>query len=247
MTAIYILWLRQLKRFSRKKATIIGALGQPIFFLVAIGFGLSPLYSRAGEGDYIQFLAPGIIVMTVLFTSIFSGMEVIWDKQFGFLKETFVAPVPRYQILIGKMLGGASVSIIQGTLVFCITLVAGFRPQLASLPLAFVFLLLVALMASGLGLAIAARLDDMQGFPLVFNFVVQPLFFLSGAIFPLKNLPVFLDVITKINPFSYGVDGLRFAFSGAHVFSPILSLAVLLSVIVVILLVGIYQFNKVQL
>src|SRR3989344_2814628 len=137
MTAIYILWLRQLKRFSRKKATIIGALGQPIFFLVAIGFGLSPLYSRAGEGDYIQFLAPGIIVMTVLFTSIFSGMEVIWDKQFGFLKETFVAPVPRYQILIGKMLGGSSVSIIQGTLVFCITLFAGFHPANCSLvPLA---------------------------------------------------------------------------------------------------------------
>src|SRR3989338_4003913 len=136
MTAIYILWLRQLKRFTRKKASIVGAIGQPIIFLLAIGFGFSPVFARAGGGDYIQFLAPGIIVMTVLFTSIFTGLEIIWDKQFGFLKETFVAPVPRYQILLGKVLGGATVAMIQGALVFLITLIAGFRPQnIYSLPL----------------------------------------------------------------------------------------------------------------
>lgn len=247
MQAIYILWLRQLKRFIRKKASIVGALGQPIIFLLAIGFGLSPIYAKAGGGDYIQFLAPGIIVMTVLFTSIFTGLEIIWDKQFGFLKETFVAPVYRLEILLGKTLGGASVAIIQGMLVFLITLVAGFRPNIASLPLAFLFLLLVAMLSSALGAAIAARLEDMQGFPLIFNFVVQPLFFLSGAIFPIKDLPLVLDIITKINPFSYGVDGLRYAFGGAHIFSPGISLGVLGAVTVFILAIGAYQFSKVQL
>ncbi|MEK7124664.1 MAG: ABC transporter permease [Patescibacteria group bacterium] len=248
MTAIYILWLRQLKRFIRKKASIVGALGQPIIFLLAIGFGLSPVFAKAGGGDYIQFLAPGIIVMTVLFTSVFTGLEIIWDKQFGFLKETFVAPIPRYQILLGKTLGGATVAMIQGFLVFLITLIAGFRPaNLASLPLAFLFLFLVAVLASAMGAAISARLDDMQGFPLIFNFVVQPLFFLSGAIFPLKDLPAVLNFITKINPFSYAVDGLRYAFSGANVFNPLLSIAILIGAFLVILSIGIYQFSKVQL
>src|SRR3989338_9024321 len=183
MRAIYILWLRQLKRFVRKKASLIGALGQPIIFLIAFGFGLSPIFARAGAGNYLQFLAPGIIAMTVLFTSIFTGVEIIWDKQFGFLKETFVAPISRFEILIGKTLGGATVAIIQGFLVFLITLIAGFRPHLSTLPLAFLFLFLVAMLSSALGAAIAARLDDMQGFPLIFNFLVQPLFYLSGAIF----------------------------------------------------------------
>jgi len=247
MTAIYILWIRQLKRFIRKKASIVGALGQPIIFLLAIGFGFGPVYARAGGGNYIQFLAPGIIVMTVLFTSIFTGLEIIWDKQFGFLKETFVAPVSRIEILLGKTLGGATVAIIQGVIVFFITLIAGFRPNIASLPLALLFLFLIAILASALGAAIAARLDDMQGFPLIFNFLVQPLFFLSGAIFPIKDLPSALDFITKINPFSYGVDGLRFAFSGVNVFPPLLSLGVLFGASLVVLAFGAYQFSKVQL
>lgn len=248
MTVIYILWLRQLKRFARTKSRIIGALGQPLIFLFAIGFGLNPIYQKAGGGNYIQFLAPGIIVMSVLFTSIFTGLEIIWDKQFGFLKETFVAPVPRFHILLGKVLGGSTVAMIQGVIVFIIALIAGFRPAYwASLPLAFIFLFLVAMLSSALGSAIAARLEDMQGFPLIFNFLVQPLFFLSGAIFPLKNLPWALNIVTKINPFSYGVDGLRYALNGANIFSPILSIAVLCGVTAVMLVIGAYQFSKVQL
>ena len=247
MTAIYILWLRQLKRFIRKKSTIVGALGQPIIFMLAIGFGFGPVFAKAGAGNYIQFLAPGIIVMSVLFTSIFTGLEIIWDKQFGFLKETFAAPVSRFEILLGKVLGGATVAMIQGILVFLITLFAGFRPNLSTLPLAFLFLFLVAILSSALGAAIAARLDDMQGFPLIFNFMVQPLFFLSGAIFPLQNLPPVLNFITKINPFSYGVDGLRYAFSGSNVFSPVLSITILIGVSIVVLGFGLYQFSKVQL
>ncbi len=247
MRTIYILWLRQLKRFIRKKASLVGALGQPLIFLVAFGFGLGPVFARAGGVDYIQFLSPGIIGMTVLFTSIFTGVEVIWDKQFGFLKETFVAPVSRFEILLGKVLGGATVAIVQGILVFLITLLVGFRVEnLALIPLAFVFLSLIAILFSAVGVTIAARLDDMQGFPLIINFVIQPLFYLSGALFPLEGLPKFLEIITKINPLSYGVDGLRGALTGISHFSSINSLLVLSISLVLVMLVGTYQFSKVE-
>lgn len=247
MRTIYILWLRQMIRFIRKKASVVGALGQPVLFLFALGFGLSPIFARAGGIDYIQFLAPGVVSMTVLFTAIFTGMEIIWDKQFGFMKETLVAPVSRFEIMLGKTLGGATVAAVQGIMVFLITFVAGFRPHsLLMLPLAFLFLIMIATLFSALGTTIAARLDDMQGFPLIINFVIQPLFFLSGAIFPLQDLPAVLSFVTKINPLSYGVEGLRFALSGSSFVSPYLSFAVLACVLGIILLVGIYQFSKIE-
>ncbi len=248
MRTIYILWLRQCKRFIRKKASLVGALGQPVIFLFAFGFGLSPIYAKAGGGDYIQFIAPGIIAMTILFTSIFTGVEIIWDKQFGFLKETFVAPVSRFEIFIGKTVGGMTVAGVQGLLVFLITLVAGFRPQsFAMLPLAFLYLLLISFLFSAIGTAIAARLDDMQSFPLIINFIIQPLFYLSGALFPVHGLPKVLSVITKIDPLTYGVDGMRYALSGDNFFSATTSLSVLVALSVVTVLVGWYQFTKIEL
>jgi ABC-2 type transport system permease protein len=246
MNGIYILWKRQLTRFIRKKETIIGAIGQPIIFLLVFGFGLNPIYAKAGEGNYMQFLSPGIVVMTVLFTSIFTGLEIIWDKQFGFMKETLVAPVSRWQILLGKVLGGASVAMIQGGLVFLVTLFAGYRPALATLPLAFVFLFLVAMLSSAMGATIAAKLEDMQGFPLIFNFLVQPLFFLSGAIFPLMGLPPVLAFLTKINPFSYGVDGLRGALGAASQFGLFTDFWVLVAVTAVLVSIGSYLFTKIE-
>src|ERR1700722_15798832 len=145
MTAIYVLWLRQLKRYVRSRSRIVASLGQPLLFLLAFGFGFGPIFQRAGQGNYIQFLAPGVIGMTVLFTSIFSGIELIWDRQFGFLKETLVAPVPRILIMIGRTLGGATVAMLQGVAVFFICLAVGFRvPSLARLPLSFLFLALIA-------------------------------------------------------------------------------------------------------
>ena len=129
MGTIYILWLRQLKRFIRSKSRIIGSLGQPLLFLVALGFGFGPIYQKAGGGNYIQFLAPGIIAMGIIFSAIFMGIEIIWDRQFGFLKETLVAPVSRFKIMIGRTLGGATVATIQGIIIFFISLLAGFRPD----------------------------------------------------------------------------------------------------------------------
>src|SRR3989304_8954555 len=210
MSTIYILWLRQIKKYFRSRSRIVGSLGQPLLFLVAFGFGFGSIYQKAGQGNYIQFLAPGIILMGVLFTAIFSGIDLIWDRQFGFLKETLVAPVRRTEIMLGKTLGGATVATLQGIIVFVLTLFIGFKPQsLLALPLALVFIFLIALLFTALGTALASVLEDMQGFQLIMNFLVMPIFFLSGALFPLKGLPYVIELFTKINPLTYGNDGLR--------------------------------------
>jgi ABC-2 type transport system permease protein len=247
MTTIYVLWLRQLKRYVRSRARIVASLGQPLLFLLGLGFGFGPVFQKAGQGNYIQFLAPGVIGMTILFTSIFSGIELIFDRQFGFLKEMLVAPVPRVMIMIGRTLGGATVSIIQGLIVVVICLIAGFRPALSALPAAFLFMVLIAIMFTALGTAIASVLSDFQGFQLVMNFLVMPIFFLSGALFPLNNLPKALDILATIDPLSYGVDGLRSSLVGAAHFGIPLDLAVLSALSVIFLVAGGRLFSRIQL
>ena len=190
MSAIYILWLRELKRYTRSRVQIVASLGQPMLYLLVLGFGMGPVFQRAGGGSYLQFVAPGVIGMTVLFSSIFSGLGLLWDRQFGFLKETLVAPVPRLQIMIGRTLGGATVAVIQGLLVTLVCVIAGFRPvNLAIVPVALVFMILIAAVFAALGVAIGSSLQDMQGLQLIMNFLVMPIFFLSGALFPLSGLP----------------------------------------------------------
>src|SRR5437763_13419905 len=140
MSAIYILWLRELRRYVRSRAQIVASLGQPLMYLIALGFGLGPVFQKAGEGSYLQFIAPGVVSMTVLFSSVFSGMGLLWDRQFGFLKETLVAPVPRIQIMLGRTLGAATVAMIQGLLVSTVCFLAGFRVERISIiPVAFLF------------------------------------------------------------------------------------------------------------
>ncbi|HUX35573.1 MAG TPA: ABC transporter permease, partial [Candidatus Paceibacterota bacterium] len=239
MSAIYILWLRQLKRYFRSRARMIGSLGQPILFLVALGFGFGPIYQKAGGGNYIQFLAPGIIAMAILFTAVFTGIEIIWDRQFGFLKETLVAPVSRLNIMIGRTLGGATVASFQGIIVFILSFGAGFRPvNIYLLPLMLVFILLTALLFTALGTAIASLLDDMQGFQLIMNFLVMPLFFLSGALFPLQGLPEAITFIAMADPLSYGVDGLRYSLTGTAHFGLVMDLTVLGIVTILLLSIG---------
>ncbi len=248
MAAVYILWLRELKRYRRSRARIVGSLGQPLLFLLALGFGFGPIFQQSGHGDYLQFLAPGVIAMTVLFTSVFSGIGLVWDRQFGFLKETLVAPVPRLQIMIGRTLGGATVAVIQGLIVVAICLLVGFRPvNLAALPLALLFMALIAAMFTALGTAIGSALTDMQGFQIVINFLVMPIFFLSGALFPLSNLPRVLAWIAALDPLSYGVDGLRIALSGVSHFGVVTDLAVLSVITAALLALGGYLFSRIQL
>lgn len=247
MSTIYILWLRQLKRYLRSKSRLVGSLGQPLLFLFALGFGFSPIYAKAGEGSFIQFLVPGIIAMSILFTAMFSGIEIIWDRQFGFLKETMVAPVSRINIMIGRTLGGATVAMIQGIIVLGMSLLFGFQPQSwAQLPLILLAMLLIALFFTGFGTAIASLLSDMQGFQLIMNFLVMPIFFLSGALFPLKNLPQFLVIVTHLDPLAYGVDALRDTLVGMTYFGLALDFSVMAVSCILILSLGSYLFNKIQ-
>ena len=247
MKAIYVLWLREVKKYSRSRVQIIASLGQPLLYLLVLGFGLGPVFQKAGGGSYLQFMAPGIVGMAVLFTSVFSGIALLWDRQFGFLKETLVAPVPRINVMIGRTLGGATVAMLQGTLIVVVCLIAGFRPvSLIGIPLGFAFMALIAIVFAALGTSIGSSLQDMQGFQLIMNFLVLPIFFLSGALFPLNNLPKALGFVTKLDPLSYGVDGLRAALIGASHFGPIVDAVVLAVVAVGLLCLGAWRFSKIE-
>ena len=247
MNAIYILWLREVKKYGRSRVQIIASLGQPLLYLLVLGFGLGPVYQKAGGGSYLQFMAPGIVGMAVLFTSVFSGIALLWDRQFGFLKETLVAPVPRIYVMIGRTLGGATVAMLQGTLIVVVCLIAGFRPvSLLGIPLGFAFMALIAIVFAALGTSIGSSLQDMQGFQLIMNFLVLPIFFLSGALFPLNNLPKALSFVTKLDPLSYGVDGLRAALIGASHFGAIVDALVLAVVAVGLLGLGAWRFSKIE-
>ena len=247
MGAIYVLWLRELKRYFRSRVQIAASLGQPLLYLLALGYGLSPVFRRGGEGNYIEFVAPGVIAMTVLFSSLFSGIQLIWDRQFGFLKETLVAPVPRLHIMIGRTCGAATTALIQGLLVTAVAVVAGFRPvSIASLPLGFAFLALIAVVFTAVGTTVGSTLRDMQGFQMVMNFLVMPIFFLSGALYPLEHLPVLLAILTRMDPLTYGVDGLRGALIARGHFSPALDLAVMGGLAVALTLVGAWRFSRIE-
>lgn len=246
MKTVYIMWKRQLIRYWRSKGRMIGALGQPLLFFLALGFGFGPIYAKAGGGNYIEFLAPGIMAMTILFTSMFTGMEVIWDRQFGFLKETLVAPVPRWKIMLGKVLGGATIAVIQAILVFIITLFFGFSPNWAFLPLTLVFMFVMAAAFTALGVSIASKLEDMQAFPIIMNFLIMPLFFLSGTLFPLDNVSGILKSVTIINPVTYGVDGIRGSLTAANHIGLFVDLAVEFGVMIVLFAIGTYLFSKTE-
>lgn len=248
MNAIYILWLREVKRYLRSPSQIVAAIGQPVLYLLALGFGLGPVFAQSGQGDYIQFLAPGVIGMTVLFAGAFSGIGLLWDRQFGVLKATLVAPVPRINVMIGRTLGGATVAMVQGVLVLVACVLAGFRPtSLAAVPAGLLTMALIAIVFCAFGTAIGSKLQDMQAFPLIMNFLLMPLFFLSGALYPLNGLPSILQAITNINPLSYGIDGLRATLIGLTHFGLLLDLTVLGVFAVVFLVLGARFFSKIQL
>ncbi len=245
--ALYVMWLRQLIRYWRTRSRIIGSLAQPVLFLVALGFGLGPIYSKAGGGDYIQFLAPGIIGMSILFTAMFSGMEVIWDRQLGFLKETLVSPSSRFSVFIGRTLGGATVALIQGIVLLIITMLLGFRPvSLTLLPLALVFMFLLAYVFTALGTALASKVQDMQAFPLIMNFIIMPVFFLSGALYPLESAPTTIKTIALFDPLSYQIDALRQILTNTSHFGLAIDLGITIMCAALVTLLGIYLFNRVE-
>jgi ABC-2 type transport system permease protein len=248
LEVIYILCLRQLKHYWRSRPRLIGSLGRPLVFWVTFLFGFGPMYSKvSGGANYTDFLTPGIIAMAILFTAAISGLEIIWDRKLGFLKETLVAPISRTEIMIGKTFGGATITIIQGLIVLSMTYFLGFRIRsLGSLFLGLIFMFLIAIFFTGLGLTIASELKDFQGFQMIMNFLIMPIFFLSGALFPLQNLPAPIYLISRINPLTYGVDGLRGAIVGMSTFGIYNDLIVISTLSALVCAIGIMLFSKME-
>lgn len=247
MDVIYALWLRQIRRYIRSGSRILGTIGQPLLLMLALGYGIGAIYRKAGEGDYLQFLVPGIITQTVLLSAIFWGVIILMDKRFGFLSELLVAPVKRVKILIGSALGGATISIVQGLLVFLIALAVGFRPyDWWLVGPAFLVLVFMSLALTSLGAGIASMVDDFQGFQGINNLLIMPLFFLSSALYPLDSVPTVLRIISTLNPVSYMVDALRYFLSNQTHFGLGLDLAVMTGTFVVALVFAVNRFNRIQ-
>jgi ABC-2 type transport system permease protein len=246
MSAVYMLWLREVRRYVRSKSQVITSLGQPALYLFVLGFGMNAVFHEAGRGSYVQFVSPGIIAMSVLFSTTFSGIGLLWDRHFGVLKATLVAPVPRFYIMLGRTLGSATVAFLQGSLVIVACFIAGFRPvRLELLPAAAGFVALLALVFASLGAVFGTTLKDMQAFQLVMNFLIMPLFFLSGALYPLDDLPAALSVLARLDPLAYGVDGLRAVLLQQSHFGAVTDAVVLISLAVVLTFVGAWRFAKI--
>ncbi len=221
LMAVYTLWLREMKRFMRFRSRIVSSIATPIFWLLLFGVGLTTAFRFPGLGEvsYLEFMAPGIVGMTLLFASTFAGVSVLWDRQFGFLKEIMVAPVPRTHIVLGKTIGGATTSLIQGGIMLIVTLFVGIKFSLVGFFIAFLFMILISLGYVAFGLIFAAKMEDPHGFQMIMSFLVMPMFFLSGALFPLDKVPGWLKSLSCINPLTYGVDGIRGALIGNSTFS----------------------------
>jgi len=245
---VYTIWLRSVKRYLRSKSRIVGSLGMPLFLMLVLGFGLNSVVQIPGmEEGYMDFIIPGIVAMSVLFTSVFSGIQIIWDKQFGFLKATLVAPVSRLEIMIGQTLGGATAAVIQGLILMVLALFIGLHPVgIAGFLIAVGFMALIGVTFTALGIAIASRMEDMHGFQLIMNFIVFLIFGLSGALFPIDGLPDYIRPLTLADPLTYGVEGIRYGLSGTAQIHPLTSLIVMIVCAALMIVVGAYLFRKIR-
>jgi len=248
MDIVYTIWLRSVKRYIRSKSRLIGSLGMPLFLFLVLGFGLNSVVVMPGmEQGYIGFIMPGIISMSVLFTSVFAGIQIIWDKQFGFLKETLVAPVSRFEIMLGQTVGGATTAVIQGLIILGLSLFMGL--EINNIPgffVAIIFMILIGLAFTAFGIAIASRMEDMHGFQLIMNFVIFPIFGLSGALFPIDSLPEWIRSLTLLDPLTYGVEGIRYGLLGTSQIDPAVSFGVLSGFTILMVIVGSYLFRKIS-
>jgi len=249
--AIYTLWLREVKKYWRSKPRVIGSIAQPFMFLAILGVGLGSAFSMAGSSvNYMAFLAPGIIGMSILFNSIFAGVSVIFDKQFGFMKEILVAPVSRTSIALGKILGSGTLSFLTGIMITIVAIVIG-GISLSSLTFASVLelaalMLLTAFVFVSVGLIIASKMADMEGFQLIMNFLVMPVFLLSGAFFPATGVPSWMKVIVYANPLFYSVDGMRGALIGASSFPVAVDLGIMFVLSILLIIIASYMFGKME-
>lgn len=241
---IYGLWRREVTKFWREKSRIISSLATPLLWLLIFGTGMQ-MIRPPGMQDYQSFIFPGIVGMTLLFTSVWSGVSVIWDREFGFLKEILVAPVSRFSIVIGKALGGGTGALLQAFILLPLAPLIGVHLTPYSLIMLVPLMIVISIGLVSIGLAIASVMESFEGFNLIMSFVVMPMFFLSGALFPLTSVPDWLRGLSYINPLTYGVDVLRWAmFGGSNSLLPVhVEIFIVVGFAVVMILICSYTFS----
>lgn len=243
---VYTLWLREIKRYLRDRARIISSFFQPLLWLVIFGSGMR-LSGTIGNLTYQQYIFPGIIGQTLLFTSMFMGISVIWDREFGFLKEILVAPISRFSVFLGKMLGDSTDAVIQGIIVFILGLILGIRLDPIMFLEALPIMILITFGLVSIGLTVASFMESLESYGVIQSFINLPLFFLSGALFPMRDAPNWLQIASSFNPLTYGVDALRTVILG-EAWQPLHPLYYNILVVccfdVVMMIIGTLAFSK---
>jgi len=243
---IYMVWLRDIIRYFREKSQLYGSIVRPILWLFILGMGLRGSFQLMDHMTYTQFIFPGIVAMTVIFTSIQSAVTIIWDREFGFLKEILVAPVPRTSVAIGKCLSGTTLSLIQAGIILLLSPFVHVKIHPAVILPLIMVIVITAFALTGVGVLIASRMTSFQGFGTIMNFVIMPMWFLSGAMFPPKNLPAWLNILVRLNPLTYGVDLMRHLIIDISYYPTLFELGFLVIFGVVILTFAVWSFNRGQ-
>lgn len=244
--AIHIIWYRDMKGYSKRGLRIFGSLIDPMVYLFGLGLGLSLVFKQVGIQNYLNFLAPGIIAQAILISAIYTGNDTLMDKQFGYLKEMLVAPVSRIEIMLGKSLFGATIAFLKGLFIFGIALLFGFQIQLSLLPIALIFMALIAIVFSAIGVAMGVILDDVYEFGVITGIIINLLTFLSGTFIPLSIIPEIIKLPTLINPLTYAVDGIRGSLGGGFYFNPINDILIFTVVAIISITIGTFIFSKIQ-
>ncbi len=242
----YAIWLREVIVFLREKERVVSAIVTPLLWIVTFGSGMGASITISGM-SYQQYIFPGIVSMSVLFGSIFFGLYVIWDRKLDFLKEVLVAPVPRSAVFLGKMLGGMTDVVVQLAALLIVGALLGLVGSIQGAILALLAGLLLSMCMVSLGLIIGSKMTSPEGFNLVMSFVMWPMFLTSGALFPIENLPAYLEIVVKLNPMTYGVDLMRLALLGMTNFGAITDITVLVATSLVFIIVGSKSFEQMQL
>lgn len=247
MQALYALWKREVKVFQREKSRVVSAMASPILWIVLVGtgFGATTEFTdpRYAAFSYQQFMYPGVIAMTILFGTVFFGMYIVWDRKMDVLKEVLVAPVSRTTIFFGKVLGGSTESFLQGILLLVVGMIF-FGVSLTGALLAIPFIVLLAIAFVSVGLFLGSFFDSFEGFQVITSFLIFPLFFLSGALYPIEGLPPWLMALTRLNPASYAVDGLRGSLLGVQTFPYLLDVGVLVAFASIFIVAGTWAFKR---
>jgi ABC-2 type transport system permease protein len=250
--AIYVIVAREFKKFIRERSRLFSAIARPLLWLFIVGAGISRLVPRDTGVPYTQFIFPGIIGMTILFSSIFSSISIIWDKEFGFMKEILVAPVSRFSIVIGKALSGTIVSTLQATIILALFPVVGFKLGVLQIVSVIFICISISFCISAFGIVLATFYESYESFSVIMNFIIMPMFFLSGAMYPVRLLPDILQIAAKVNPLTYGIDAIKNVLFTRETgpmgpdFSPIADAAIifLLSIAFVLIAARLFERKK---